>query len=173
MLACWAVPKGLPSAPGEKHLAVRTEDHPLAYAEFEGWIPKGNYGAGEIRIFDRGTYEAPEWREDKITLRLAGLRHQGEYHMVKTARAWLVFLAKGSSIQSPEAPLEFCPMLAEGVHQLFETLGGVSSPSSTACAPWPTSAPPPPGWCLRQGGTRPPSTPSSGASPSMSMPCPR
>lgn len=52
-LASWAVPKGVPEFPGTRHLAVRTEDHPLAYADFEGNIPEDEYGAGDVRVWDR------------------------------------------------------------------------------------------------------------------------
>ena len=59
-LASWAVPKGAPLRAGERHLAVHVEDHPLTYATFEGEIPAGNYGAGTVEIWDRGTYELVE-----------------------------------------------------------------------------------------------------------------
>src|SRR5437016_13255501 len=60
-LVSFAIPKGLPEAPRENHLAVHTEDHPLEYAEFEGEIPKGEYGAGTMRIWDRGMYDCLKW----------------------------------------------------------------------------------------------------------------
>jgi bifunctional non-homologous end joining protein LigD len=113
VLASWAVPRGLPTTPGEKRLAVRTEDHPLDYGSFEGWIPKGHYGAGEVRIFDRGTYEPIEWKDNKLTFKLHGNRHRGEYHLVKTNQDWLVFLSKSSAVDQREAPPIFSPMLAE------------------------------------------------------------
>jgi bifunctional non-homologous end joining protein LigD len=113
VLASWAVPRGLPTSPGEKRLAVQTEDHPLDYGSFEGWIPKGHYGAGEVRMFDRGTYEAIEWKDNKLTFRLHGHRHRGEYHLVKTNQGWLIFLSRRSEAEQPDPPPVFSPMLAE------------------------------------------------------------
>jgi bifunctional non-homologous end joining protein LigD len=123
VLVSWAVPRGLPLRPGDKRLAVRTEDHPLEYAAFEGWIPKGHYGAGEVRIFDRGTYEAPEWKDDKVAFRLRGTRHRGEYHLVKTSTDWLVFLSRSSADDQPEPPRAFTPMLADPGHDPFDDPG--------------------------------------------------
>ena len=78
-------PKGLPTAKGDKRLAVRTEDHPLEYGQFEGTIPEGHYGAGEVRIFDDGWYEPIEWDDKKVSFRLHGRRYPGlEFHFVKT-----------------------------------------------------------------------------------------
>jgi DNA ligase D-like protein (predicted ligase)/DNA ligase D-like protein (predicted polymerase)/DNA ligase D-like protein (predicted 3'-phosphoesterase) len=113
VLASWAVPRGLPTMPGERRLAVRTEDHPMEYLDFEGWIPKGHYGAGEMKIFDRGTYEPLEWKDDKLTFRLDGRRHRGEFHLVKTSTDWLVFLSKRSANEQPPPAPRFTPMLAE------------------------------------------------------------
>ncbi len=70
MLVSWAVPKGVPDDPARDHFARRTEDHPLAYAGFSGVIPRGEYGAGTVSIWDRGRYELVEWTpgEDKVVL---------------------------------------------------------------------------------------------------------
>jgi bifunctional non-homologous end joining protein LigD len=82
-LASWAVPKGLPFRAGERHLAVHVEDHPLDYGSFEGEIPKGQYGAGTVEIWDRGTYELLEEKRDGgLTFRLDGERAQGVWTLV-------------------------------------------------------------------------------------------
>jgi bifunctional non-homologous end joining protein LigD len=120
VLVSFPVPRGLPIVPGEKRLAVHTEDHPIEYADFEGWIPEGEYGAGEVRTFDRGRYEALDWKDDKITFRLHGTRHRGEYHLIKTKTDWLIFLSKNSADLQPPDPPAYAPMLAEGGHQPFD-----------------------------------------------------
>ena len=79
VLASWAVPKGLPPAPKENHLAVWTEDHPLEYVDFHGEIPKGQYGAGTMKIWDHGTYEVLKWEPRKIEVALHGERVDARY----------------------------------------------------------------------------------------------
>jgi bifunctional non-homologous end joining protein LigD len=83
-LASWALPRGVPPAPKDNRLAVRTEDHPLAYLEFEGEIPKGEYGAGTMRIWDRGTYVAEKFGDDKVIVELRGERVHGRYALFPT-----------------------------------------------------------------------------------------
>src|ERR1700688_4881777 len=89
-LASWAVPKGPPQEIGEKRLAVHVEDHPIEYAQFEGDIPKGNYGAGHVDIWDQGTFEieGPESAEAQIErgdlkFTLAGQRLNGKFGLVR------------------------------------------------------------------------------------------
>ena len=97
-LPSWAVPKGLPTKKGDKRLAVQTEVHPLEYGKFEGTIPEGHYGAGEVRIFDDGWYEPVEWTDTKVSFRLHGRRYPGlEFHFVKTRTDWLAFLASAQT----------------------------------------------------------------------------
>jgi DNA ligase D-like protein (predicted ligase)/DNA ligase D-like protein (predicted polymerase)/DNA ligase D-like protein (predicted 3'-phosphoesterase) len=120
-LPSWAVPRGLPPKPGDKRLAVRTEDHPLEYGSFEGSIPEGHYGAGEVRIFDDGWYEPVEWTDSKVSFRLHGRRYPGlEFHFVKTRTDWLAFLASDQQAPLIASPPAFQPMLAEGGWKAFD-----------------------------------------------------
>jgi len=98
VLKSWAVPKGLPELPGEKRLAVETEDHPLEYRNFEGTIPEGEYGAGTVKILDNGTYTAKIWDENMIEFMLKGQRLQGRYVLTRFKKAgekqWLLLKAR-------------------------------------------------------------------------------
>lgn len=117
VLVSWAIPKGIPDEPNIRHLAVHVEDHPIEYASFEGTIPKGEYGAGESRIFDEGTYEVLEWIEGKkVTIRLRGSRVLGDYHLVRTrGNQWLIFRsARDAPAPTLASPPKLEPMLATG-----------------------------------------------------------
>jgi len=98
VLKSWAVPKGIPVDTSEKRLAVETEDHPLGYAGFEGEIPKGQYGAGTVKIWDRGVYEAKVWDEKIIEFTLEGEKLKGRYVLVRLKKAgeksWLLLKGK-------------------------------------------------------------------------------
>lgn len=72
VFASWAVPRGVPPTPGRNNLAVQTEDHPLEYGSFEGTIPRGEYGAGTVTIWDDGRYDLEKWRDDEIILTAEG-----------------------------------------------------------------------------------------------------
>ena len=78
VLASWAVPKGIPPDPKKNHLAVHVEDHPIDYIDFEGDIPEGKYGAGTMRIWDRGTYETEKFRDDEVMITFHGERAAGQ-----------------------------------------------------------------------------------------------
>ena len=86
VLVSWAVPKGTPPDPRVNHLAVHTEDHPIEYLDFDGEIPEGNYGAGWMRIWDRGTYETEKWSEREAIVVLHGARVSGRYALFQTRR---------------------------------------------------------------------------------------
>lgn len=95
VLKSWAVPKGPPERPGERRLAVEVEDHPLEYAEFEGVIPEGEYGAGKVEIWDRGWFEPVKWEPDEIIVELHGQRLRGHYALIrfqkeKEPKNWLL-----------------------------------------------------------------------------------
>jgi bifunctional non-homologous end joining protein LigD len=123
-LPSWAVPKGLPTTKGDKRLAVQTEVHPLEYGKFEGTIPEGHYGAGEVRIFDDGWYEPVEWTDTKVSFRLHGRRYpELEFHFVKTRTDWLAFLASAQTAPLIAPPPRFDPMLAEGGFEPFDDDG--------------------------------------------------
>jgi bifunctional non-homologous end joining protein LigD len=87
----WALPRGVPAHPDENRLAVHTEDHPLEYLEWEGEIPKGEYGAGTMLVWDRGTYEAEKFRENEVIATFHGERMSGRYAIFQTrGKDWLI-----------------------------------------------------------------------------------
>ena len=124
VLASWAVPRGPSMNPADKRLAIRTEDHPLEYADFEGVIPEGQYGAGAVMVWDRGEYEpkdgvAPKEQlaRGKIDVILHGKKLRGGFTLVRTGgrstdpgegRRWLLVKHRDGyadpswSIESPE-----------------------------------------------------------------------
>jgi bifunctional non-homologous end joining protein LigD len=120
-LASWAVPKGVPLEPGQQHLAVHVEDHPLEYATFEGEIPKGEYGAGTVEIWDAGTYELLEEKKNGgLTVRLHGNRLDGTYALVPAKlsgdpKNWLILRKRDESaaaVPSSGKPRRYASMLA-------------------------------------------------------------
>lgn len=84
VLKSWAVPKGIPKEINEKKLAVEVEDHPVSYIDFEGIIPEGSYGAGTVKIWDKGKYELLKRDEKVIEVVLSGEKLDGRYSLVKT-----------------------------------------------------------------------------------------
>jgi bifunctional non-homologous end joining protein LigD len=125
VLVSFAVPKRLPEEPGVRHLAVNTEDHPLDYLTFSGAIPAGEYGGGDVRLFDLGTYEPLEVADGKLTVRLHGSRYKGaEYHLFRTRdRDWLVILKGKVSLPQPAPPPTYEPMMAVLTSQPFDDDG--------------------------------------------------
>ena len=117
-LASWAVPKGVPLEPGVQHLAVHVEDHPLEYGDFEGEIPAGQYGAGSVEIWDRGTYELlEEKRNGGLTVRLHGERLDGTYALVPARlsgdpKNWLIIRKREDGAEARRPRADYVPMLA-------------------------------------------------------------
>jgi bifunctional non-homologous end joining protein LigD len=108
VLVSWALPRGEPTDPAKNHLAVQTEDHPLEYGSFEGTIPGGEYGAGDVTVWDSGTYDLEKWRDDEVivTLRSAE-RGERRLALIRTGgrdgdaeNNWLIHLTKAQ----PGAP---------------------------------------------------------------------
>ena len=97
VLKSWALPKPPPEKPGEKRLAISVDDHPLEYALFEGEIPSGNYGAGQVKIWDSGTFTLKENSKKKMILEIKGKKLKGNYcllHFKPTEKNWLFFKLK-------------------------------------------------------------------------------
>jgi bifunctional non-homologous end joining protein LigD len=106
VLKSWAVPKGLPTELGVKHAAIEVEDHPLSYLEFEGTIPKGQYGGGTVMVWDIGTYEllGGGHASGNLKIRFSGKKLKGEWHLFKIRSGdekpmWL--LAKSGAAAKP------------------------------------------------------------------------
>ncbi len=116
VLASWAVPNGIPQDPRHNRKAIHVEDHPLSYLDFEGTIPAGNYGAGEISVWDRGTFAVEKWRKDEIIVVFSGERLRGRYVLFqagKSANDWLLHRMDPPLDPDAEAIPEFVgPMLA-------------------------------------------------------------
>jgi len=119
VLVSWAVPKNLPEKTSVNHLAVHTEDHPLEYATFEGSIPKGEYGGGDVIVWDSGTYEAEKFRDNapdgpekggEVIVTLHGSKVSGRYALIQTGgKNWLAHRMKEQPEPTPE---DVKPMLA-------------------------------------------------------------
>jgi len=113
VLASWALPKGVPMTPAENHLAVRVEDHPLQYGSFSGTIPEGEYGAGKVSLWDRGTYQCEKWSAREVMVVLHGERARGRYVLFKTRdKNWMIHRMDPPAEGYEPLPRELAPMLA-------------------------------------------------------------
>ena len=126
VLVSWAVPRGIPDDPRRNNLAVHVEDHPLEYRDFEGEIPRGSYGAGVVKIWDRGTYDTEKWQMDgpkrEVMVRLHGERLRGRYVLFQTKdENWMIHrMDPPLDPQREEMPSRVVPMmakLADGIPQ--------------------------------------------------------
>ncbi|WP_313405465.1 ATP-dependent DNA ligase [Aeromicrobium sp.] len=99
VLVSWALPKGVPESSSGNHLAVQTEDHPMEYATFAGTIPKGEYGAGDVTIWDHGHYDLEKWNDHEVIATLHGTEPGGlggsrRLALIKTGENWLIHQMK-------------------------------------------------------------------------------
>lgn len=119
-LKSWAVPKGLPPRPGIKRLAVAVEDHPLEYFNFEGTIPKGQYGAGKVWIFACGKYEITKEKKEGFYFRLSSRELNAEYRFINTkGKDWLLERIDAAQTDWLQEPIT--PMLAQARTQVVDS----------------------------------------------------
>jgi DNA ligase D-like protein (predicted 3'-phosphoesterase) len=126
VLKSWAVPKGPSTNPKDKRLAMPTEDHPMEYSDFEGVIPKGEYGAGTVIVWDRGTYEnmtvdrggheipvGEAIDTGELKMRLHGEKLTGNYVLVRTGgggrERWLLIKERGEGADARRKPARTQP----------------------------------------------------------------
>ena len=116
-LASWAIPNGIPEDPKQNRKAVHVEDHPLDYIDFEGSIPEGNYGAGTVKIWDRGTYTLEKWQPKKVIVVFHGERLRGRYALFQAGGGdndWLIHrMDPPLDPTAAEMPEFVAPMLAQ------------------------------------------------------------
>ncbi|MBU0535984.1 MAG: hypothetical protein KKE20_03400 [Nanoarchaeota archaeon] len=100
VLKSWAIPKKPDVKEGEKRLAIQVDDHDISYIDFEGTIPEGSYGAGTVKIWDKGTFEPKTISDDKLEFELKGKRLKGIFCLLRFKKAgpknWLFFKEKAS-----------------------------------------------------------------------------
>ncbi|VXB93321.1 DNA repair polymerase / 3'-phosphoesterase / DNA ligase [Arthrobacter sp. 9AX] len=156
VLVSWALPKGVPESGGKNHLAVQTEDHPMDYLTFHGTIPKGEYGAGDMTIWDHGTYELHKWingREVIVTLTGSeggGLGGTKKYALIHTGRGqgkdaegqWLIHLMDRDRPGSRPRPLPAAPEEEVPEEEDEEDDAAPEAPEEDDAAPEPAPAPP-------------------------------
>src|SRR3954452_13854287 len=113
VLVSWALPRGFPDEPGDDLPAARTEDHPLDYTGFEGTIPAGSYGAGEVTVWDSGVYACDAFEEDKVVVELHGDRLRGRYALYRTREDWRIHRMHPPEPGDQRMPDRVVPMLAQ------------------------------------------------------------
>jgi bifunctional non-homologous end joining protein LigD len=146
VLKSWALPHGPTLDPAIKRLAVHVEDHPLAYGSFEGTIPSGNYGAGDVTLWDRGTYDwlgdktpAQMWESGDLKLRFHGHKIVGEFALVRTNRAkgkdWLLIKKKDFAVREGWDPEADTRSVLQGPGDISSTEGAVRAEMPTSLEP--------------------------------------
>jgi bifunctional non-homologous end joining protein LigD len=146
VLKSWALPHGPTLDPAIKRLAVHVEDHPLDYGSFEGTIPSGNYGAGNVTLWDRGTYEwlgpktpAQMWESGDLKLRFHGHKIVGEFALVRTNRAkgkdWLLIKKKDFAVREGWDPEADTRSVLQGPAEISSIEGAVKAEMPAALEP--------------------------------------
>jgi len=146
VLKSWALPHGPTLDPAIKRLAVHVEDHPLDYGNFEGTIPSGNYGAGNVTLWDRGTYEwltektPPEqWKAGDLKFRLHGQKLVGEFALVRTNRNkgkdWLLIKKKDFAVREGWDPESDTRSVLQGPAELGSIEGAAKAEMPSALEP--------------------------------------
>jgi bifunctional non-homologous end joining protein LigD len=146
VLKSWALPHGPTLDPAIKRLAVHVEDHPLDYGSFEGTIPSGNYGAGSVTLWDRGTYEwlgpktpAQMWESGDLKLRFHGHKIVGEFALVRTNRSkgkdWLLIKKKDFAVREGWDPEADTRSVLQGPGDISSTEGAIKADMPTALEP--------------------------------------
>ena len=146
VLKSWALPHGPTLDPAIKRLAVHVEDHPFDYGSFEGTIPSGNYGAGSVTLWDRGTYEwlgpktpAQMWESGDLKLRFHGHKIVGEFALVRTNRAkgkdWLLIKKKDFAVREGWDPEADTRSVLQGPGEISSTEGAVKAEMPTSLEP--------------------------------------
>jgi bifunctional non-homologous end joining protein LigD len=146
VLKSWALPHGPTLDPAIKRLAVHVEDHPLDYGSFEGTIPSGNYGAGSVTLWDRGTYEwlgpktpAQMWESGDLKLRFHGHKIVGEFALVRTNRAkgkdWLLIKKKDFAVREGWDPEADTRSVLQGPGEISATEGAVKAEMPASLEP--------------------------------------
>jgi bifunctional non-homologous end joining protein LigD len=146
VLKSWALPHGPTLDPAIKRLAVHVEDHPLDYGSFEGTIPSGNYGAGSVTLWDRGTYEwlgpktpAQMWESGDLKLRFHGHKIVGEFALVRTNRAkgkdWLLIKKKDFAVQEGWDPEADTRSVLQGPGDISSTEGAIKAEMPASLEP--------------------------------------
>jgi bifunctional non-homologous end joining protein LigD len=146
VLKSWALPNGPTLDPAIKRLAVHVEDHPLDYGSFEGTIPSGNYGAGSVTLWDRGTYEwlgpktpAQMWESGDLKLRFHGHKIVGEFALVRTNRAkgkdWLLIKKKDFAVREGWDPEADTRSVLQGPGDISSTEGAVKAEMPASLEP--------------------------------------
>jgi bifunctional non-homologous end joining protein LigD len=138
VLKSWALPNGPTLDPEQKRLAVLVEDHPLDYGSFEGTIPAGNYGAGKVILWDRGTYEilgektrAQQWKAGDLKVRFHGQKLLGDFALVRTNRSggkdWLLIKKKDFAVRAGWSPEDDIRSVLQGPTDLSAMEGAVKA----------------------------------------------